>query len=307
MQVIHGNKYGPGINKPTGIGLGNFDGLHTGHMVLINKTIEESCRRGLSSVVYTFTSHPENVLHKERFTPLLTTVEKKIEILEKTTRLDYIYFDEFDEEFSTLSPEEFVARVLVERLGVRLAVAGYNYTFGHRGQGNIGLLKELGRKYNFDVIEIPPVMANGEPVSSTLIRKYVAMGNMDKVCRLLGRHYSVTGTVVSGHRIGSKLGFPTANLVPEDYLMLPGNGVYVTRTLVDGECYRSVTNIGVNPTVESDGKTRIETHIFDFDRDIYGRNIEVFFIEKLRDEIKFKNVNELVAQVELDIQRARNY
>lgn len=306
MQVIYGKDSNLTFEKPIGVGLGNFDGLHVGHMALINKTIVESRLSGLNSLVYTFTRHPENVLRKDRITPLLTTSSKKIELLSQTT-LDYLFFDEFDENFSKMSPEDFVLNVLVNRLGVKLAVAGYNYTFGYRGQGNIDFLKEMGKKYNFRVIEIPPVKADDEVVNSTLIRKYIAEGEMIRVSRMLGRHYSITGKVVKGNRIGNKLGFPTANILPEDCLILPSRGVYITRTLIKGKIFQSITNIGKNPTIgEREGIT-IETHILDFDKDIYGMDIEVFFIEKLRGEMKFKNVNELAAQIAADVKRARKY
>lgn len=305
MEVIYGNT-GVYAERPTGVGLGNFDGLHIGHMALINTLIKESRLNNLKSVVYTFTKHPENILRKKLFTPLLTTVDKKIELLEETP-LNYLYFEKFDEDYSRMDPENFVRDILVGRLGAKLIVAGFNYRFGYMGNGNTDLLKELGKKYGYRVIIIPPIKIDNEVVSSTLIRQYVSRGNMDRVFKLLGRHYSINGEVAFGRNIGSKLGFPTANINPQSYMILPEHGVYATKTLLGGELYNSVTNIGRNPTFEGAVNITIETHILDFSGDIYGKKIEVYFISKLRGEKKFKSKDELIVQVHRDISNTREF
>lgn len=292
--------------RTTAVGLGNFDGLHVGHMALINTLTNEARISGLQSVIYTFIKHPENILRKKLFTSLLTTVGKRVQLLEETA-LDYLYFDEFDENFSRMKPENFVREVLLERLGARLVVAGFNYRFGYMGQGDVNLLRELGRKYNFRVIIIPPVKVENEVVSSTAIREYVMKGDMESVFRLLGRHYSITGEVMDGKRLGRRIGFPTANLHPEEYLVMPHNGVYITRTLYNGEFYSSLTNIGFNPTFGDTARISAETHILNFDRDIYRNNIEVFFLKKLRNEKKFKNAQELSEQIKKDVQAAKEF
>lgn len=306
MKVIYGANENFKTNKFSGIGLGNFDGLHIGHMALVNTLIRESKLNGIESVIYTFTKHPENILRKKLFTPLLTTVNKKVELLGETA-LDYLFFDEFDETYSRLKPEAFVKNVLVDKLKARLVVAGFNYRFGYMGQGDANLLKELGKTNNFKVVIIPPIKIDNEIVSSTLIRQYVAKGQMDRVFRLLGRHYSITAKVQTGRRIGSRIGFPTANIHPEDYLILPNNGVYITKTMIDGVLYKSVTNIGKNPTFEELEKAAVETHILDFDEDIYGKVIEVFFISKIRGEKKYKDVNALIEQIRDDVRKAREF
>jgi len=306
MKVIYGKDGDSLICKPAGVGLGNFDGLHIGHMALINTLISESRFNGLDSIVYTFTKHPENIIRKKLFTPLLTTVSKKIELLNETL-LDYLYFDEFDEEYSRLSPEAFVKTILVDRLKIKLAVAGFDYRFGFRGQGDIELLKALGRKYNFCVVVIPPIKVDDTVVSSTLIRQCIAKGNLDQVFKLLGRHYSITASVQSGRRIGSKMGFPTANIHPEAYLILPQDGVYITKTLLNGVLYNSVTNIGRNPTFEGQMHRSVETHILDFNEDIYGKKIEVYFISKIRNEKKFGGKEELIKQIERDLVITREF
>lgn len=306
MEVIINNLENIKIEKPVGVGLGNFDGLHVGHMALVNTVIRESKLNSLSSMIYTFTKHPENILRKKLFTPLLTTVNKKIELLGETA-LDYLYFDEFDENFSRMKPEAFVKDILVGRLNAKLAVAGLDYRFGYRGQGDVNTLRELGKSYNLKVIVIPQIKIDNDIVSSTLIRQSIAKADMDKVFKLLGRHYSITAKVRSGRRIGSTIGFPTANIHPEEYLILPSHGVYITKTLIDGILYNSVTNIGINPTFEGLEKVSVETHILDFDGDLYGKVIEVFFISKIRGEKKFKDKEALIAQIKSDVEAAREY
>ncbi|MCX7923886.1 MAG: bifunctional riboflavin kinase/FAD synthetase [Clostridia bacterium] len=304
MEVVYGKNDTTSLIKPMGVGLGNFDGLHIGHMALINTLIRESKLNGLNSLVYTFTKHPENILRKKLFTPLLTSESKKVELLGETS-LNYLYFDEFDEGFSRIKPEAFVKDVLVERLKMKLAVAGFDYRFGYKGQGDTNLLKELGKVYNFKVIVISPIKIDNAIVSSTLIRQNVAKGNMDEVFKLLGRHYSITGDVQTGRRIGNTIGFPTANIHPEEYLILPHDGVYATKTMIGDTWYNSVTNIGYNPTFEGLRKISVETHILNFDKDIYGDRIEVFFISRIRGERKFSCKEELVEQIKKDVFKAR--
>lgn len=306
MEVINSNNADNSKMRSMGVGLGNFDGLHVGHMALINTLINESRINGLGSMIYTFMKHPKNILRKKLFKPLLTTVNKKVQLL-NTTALDYLYFDEFDEKYSRMKPENFVKDILLDKLKAKLVVAGFNYKFGYNGQGDAALLKELGKKYNFKVIIVPPIKIENTTVSSTIIREYVAKGDMEMVFMLLGRHYSITGDVRDGQKRGSKLGFPTANIHPEDYLILPHNGVYITKTLLDGKFHAGITNVGLNPTFGDITKVTVETHLLDFDQDIYDENIEVFFLSKLRSEKKFKNMDELVAQVKRDIKSAREY
>lgn len=306
MQVIHSNDIKNYFDCKTGVGLGNFDGLHIGHMALINTLIRESQLNGLSSIVYTFTKHPENILRKKLITPLLLTEQKKIDLLSEIS-LDYLYFDEFNEEFSRLSPEDFVRHILIDKLNIKLAVVGYDYKFGYQGQGEISLLKELGKKYGFKVIVIPAIKCDNKIISSTKIRECIINGELETSYELLGRNYSITAEVVSGRRIGNTIGFPTANIHPERFLVLPANGVYITKTLLDGKLYNSMTNVGFNPTFEDVKQMTVETHLIDFNQDIYGKKIEVFFLKKLRDEKKFENVDCLVQQIAKDMLETKEY
>ena len=306
MKTIFGAEKRKFVQRSTAVGLGNFDGLHVGHMALVNTLISEAKINGLESMIYTFTKHPENILRKKLFTPLLTTVNKRIQLLSDTA-LHYLYFDEFDESYSRMKPECFVREVLLDKLGAGLVVTGFNYRFGYMGQGDVNLLKELGKKCNFKVIVIPPIKIENEVASSTLIRGYVAKGDMEGVFKLLGRHYSISGEVLSGKRIGRRIGFPTANLYPEEYLIMPHTGVYITKTLLNGQFYNSVTNIGHNPTFGDMSRISAETHILNFNKDIYKCNIEVIFLTKLRNEKKFKNGDELAEQIHRDVQAAKDY
>lgn len=306
MKVIYGSKDNGVFERPMGIWLGNFDGLHIGHMALINTVIREAKLNDLDSMIYTFMKHPENILRKKLFTPQLTTVSKKIELLSETA-LEAVYLDEFDEEFSRMKPEHFIEQVLVGKLNMKLAVAGFDYRFGFRGQGDVHLLRKLGEKLGYQVIIIDPIKIGDSVVSSTLIRHHVAKGDMDTVFKLLGRHYSIAAEVKTGRKVGSRLGFPTANIHPEEYMALPNYGVYVTKTLIEGRLYESVTNIGIKPTFKDAGSLTVETHILDFNQNLYDQWIEVYFLHKIRGEKKFKDIGELKHQIDEDVAYTRKY
>lgn len=299
MEVFYEDKNSKLNIEWTGIGLGNFDGLHIGHMTLINTLINQSQIDGLKSIVYTFSSHPENIINKKLVTPMITDLNKKIQLLSQSN-LDYLYFEKFDE-VSKMSPETFVKEVLVKKFNIRLVVVGFDYRFGFKGEGNTQLLIELGEIYGFKVIVITPVYLEDQIVSSTLIRKNIIDGDMGKVSRLLGREYSISGKVEEGKKIGRTIGFPTANIYPGDTIIVPKNGVYVTRSIVKGKLYNSMTNVGYNPTFVGQSFVSIETYIIDFNDDIYGENIEVFFVRRLREEKRFGNVNELINQIQKDV------
>ena len=294
------------FNRHTGVGLGNFDGLHIGHMALINTLISECRLNDLQSVVYTFKKHPDTMLRKTLITPIITTNEMKTRLL-ASTGLDILCYQDFDEAFSRLSPDEFIKNILVDTLNIRLAVVGFNYRFGYMGRGDVEYLRKSGEKFGFRVIVIPPVKVNSEVVSSTLIREYIKKGKIERVFQLLGRHFSLYGTVVDGKRVGRTLGFPTANITAHPDMVVPANGVYITKTKYDDKWVNSITNVGVAPTLKNKNVFSIETHLLDFNEDIYGKDIEVCFIHKLRGEKKFENIEALKHQVESDIRKARAY
>jgi len=296
------------FKSKTGVGLGSFDGLHIGHMALINTLVSECRLNGLDSVVFTFKNHPESMLSKNAVSPLITLNDHKTRLLE-STGLDYLCYQEFDEAFSKLEPDEFIKEVLLNKLNARLIVVGFNYRFGHKGRGDAEYLKKRGEEWGFRVIVVPPLSVDNEVVSSTLIRKYIMEGKIDRVFQLLGRHFSLSGKVVSGKRIGRTLGFPTANITAHPDMVVPANGVYITKTRVNGNWLNGVTNVGNAPTIRNENLFSIETHLldWDFDEELYGTPIEVCFITKLRGERKFENVEALKKQVEEDIQKARLY
>ncbi len=295
-----------GPTGSTGVGLGNFDGLHIGHMALLNTLIEESRMTGLSPAVFTFTKHPDHILRKDLYQPLITSLEHKTAILSRMD-LDWLCLQEFDEAFSQLSAEEFVTRILLGKLHARLVVVGFNYRFGYMGKGDADLLRRMGEQHGFRVLVVPPVRVNSEIVSSTLIRTYIEKGNMERVFQLLGRHFSIPGRVADGRRIGRELGFPTANLYPDPGMALPTFGVYITRTRVEKSWHDSVTSIGLAPTVRDDGSFSIESHLLDYRGDLYGQEIEVSFMSRIRGEKKFDGREALMREIGNDIQKARRY
>lgn len=304
MQVI--NKKKGFLTKNSGVGLGNFDGLHIGHMALINTLINECALNDLHSIVYTFNKHPQNILRKALIDPLITTNDQKTRLLERTA-LDFLFYESFDEAYSRLTPDEFINNILLDKLKARLVVVGFNYRFGYMGKGDVEYLKKCGEKLGFRVIVVPPVKVKTEIVSSTLIRNYIKKGRMERVFQLLGRHFSLYGTVVCGRRVGRTLGFPTANIMALPTMVVPANGVYITKTKFEDKWINSITNVGVAPTLKEDSVFSIETHLLDYNEDIYGKNIEVCFIHKLRGEKKFESIEALKKQVQSDIKKAKAY
>ncbi|MBQ8827950.1 MAG: bifunctional riboflavin kinase/FAD synthetase [Clostridia bacterium] len=288
----------------TGIGLGNFDGVHLGHAALLS-LLQKNCEeRGLVSVVYTFSNHPNKVLFKDRKTPLIMTSNQKAEIFE-AKNIDIAFFEHFDKSYADMTAENFIKEYLVKRFNAKLVVVGYNYSFGRKGAGDADLLRRYGEKFGFDVIVVPPVMHGEKVISSTLLRSIIAEGKLNVYKDFTGRYYSIPGTVAVGRRVGHALGFPTANILPKDGFALPASGVYATKTLIDGIFYDSATNIGNNPTFENIKDITVETHLFDYNSELYGKNIEVFFVGMIRSERGFENVELLKKQISIDIDTAK--
>ena len=288
-----------------GVGLGNFDGVHLGHAALIT-ALNEKCREfNIPSLIYTFANHPDNVLFTDKPTQLIVTNAKKASIM-KEKGVDGIYFERFNCKYASMSAEDFVRIILRDRLGAGLVVIGHNYSFGEKGAGSPELLRKLGKKYGFETIIIPPVKVNNTVVSSTLLRSVIGSGEVEKYPVYTGRRYSLPGVVEHGRHVGQSLGFPTANILPQDGFALPASGVYITETLIGGVLYSGITNIGDNPTFDLK-RTTVETHLFNYGEDLYGQSIEVFFIKKLRGEVKFQSSEALMAQVRRDISAAVNY
>lgn len=291
--------------EPTALALGNFDGVHLGHQELIKSMVEKAHEKGLKAAVFTFSNHPRNLLPGK--TPVLniTMDGQKSQIIE-SFGIDYLFNIEFTEEIMTMEPERFVKELIVEKFNAKDLFCGFNYNFGYKAKGNPQLLKELGEEMGFDVWEMPPFIIHDDVVSSSLIRTLIVSGQVEKCEMYMGRHYAIDGEVVVGNRLGRKLGFPTSNLVISPNMVTPPNGVYVTYCTYNGHRYPSVTNVGHKPTI-GEYEKNVETHIFNFDKELYGKHINVEFLQKTRDEVKFDNVEELSEQILRDCRDAREY
>src|SRR6267142_1639345 len=271
------------------LALGNFDGVHRGHRKILDRVGRVAGERGATSVVMTFDPHPPRVVRPDKAPSLLMTKAQKLEALEQAG-CQGVAIVRFTPELSQWDPETFVRTVLVDWLHVADVWVGANFLFGHDRAGNFTLLRALGARYGFKAEKIDPVRYKDFVVSSTRIRRLVGEGRVDEAGALLGHQYGLDGTVVLGDQRGRTIGFPTANLCTENELV-PPHGVYATTTRIGEIVHPSVTNIGTRPTVESSGRTTIETHIFNLDRDLYGASIRVGFVQRLRDERAFESLD----------------
>jgi len=254
--------------------------------------------------VVTFDPHPEKVLRPQAAPHLLSATKHKIALI-RALGVEHLLIITFDKQFAATEPEDFVAQLVNHSKPLREICVGHEWSFGKNRRGNLDLLKGLGAKSSFDVVGIPPVKINGAVVSSTAIRQAVEKGDLAKAAEMLGREYTILGTVTHGDNLGKKIGFPTANLSAHSE-QFPPNGVYAAKAWVDGEFYRGVINLGVRPTVSGGKAERVlEIYLFDFDRDIYGHDVEVHFLKFLRLEKKFENLDALVQQIRQDVQQAR--
>lgn len=290
------------FDKPC-VTIGNFDGVHLGHQILFSEVVDKAHKMGGTSVVVTFDPHPLKVLRPDCIR-LISTTEQKIELIDRAG-IDVLVIIPFDLEFAATSAENFVDEVLIGKIGVQELVVGYDYAFGKGRQGNIDFLKEKGKKEGFPVTVVEAHYEGGMLVSSTKIRELVAKGRMRDVRTLLGRYYQIRGEVQKGRQRGGRVvGFPTANLQISEEDLCPKRGVYVTQVIYGGKCYGGVSNIGYNPTF---GENRLvaETHIFDFDDDIYGKPIKINLLRHLRGEKKFSGPEALARQIRQDIKVAK--
>lgn len=279
------------------IALGSFDGLHKGHLELVEKVVSLADKNKGKSIVYTFKNHPRTVLQPDFKSQLLMDNKSKEEIL-KNYGVDLVYFEKFNKEFMEKSPEEFI-KYIVEKFDLSGIVTGFNHRFGYKNLGDVNLLKELGRKYGFEVFVIEPCEYRGIVISSTRIRKELEEGNIEDANNMLTRPYFLEGEVVHGKEIGRTIGFPTANLKRDNRFLLPEEGVYYTNVFWNNNLYRAITSIGSNPTVNGENIT-VESHILDFDKNIYDDKIKVKFIKKIRNNVKFNSLDELKEQLNRD-------
>lgn len=281
--------------------IGVFDGVHIGHQ----KLLEEVSAKGydLDRVVVTFDKHPLTVIAPDRAPKMLTSLKRKLELLEETNFVDAVLVIDFNPIRAAQSAEDFVKEVLVERLNAKKILIGENFVFGHERRGNFELLKELGKQHDFEVESIELLSATEEfKASSTLVRQYISVGDVEKAKKILGRSHEITGVVEGGDKVGTDLGYPTANTHVAEEIAVPSDGVYSGRVrLDDGSTYKSAISIGVRPMFHEDNIRVIEPHLLGFNGDIYSREITIEFEEKLRDQQVFDTVDELVAQIDKDV------
>ena len=288
------------------ITIGNFDGVHIGHQALFHEVIEKADAINGTSIAMTFNPHPVRVLKQNGHPPLITVHEQKTELIEKTG-IDVLICVPFTFDFASISARDFVRDLLVKRIGMKAIVVGKDYTFGKNREGNLEFLKRCAKEYDFEVIVANwiPISNNLQGrISSTKIRELVTDGKVAEAQQLLGRYYQVRGTVMTGRNRGGRLlGFPTANIKLHDELC-PKTGVYAVTVECMESRYKGVANIGYSPTFE-DNIFTVEVHILDFNENIYGRNIRVNFISRIRDELKFADIDQLSEQIKKDIDKAR--
>jgi riboflavin kinase/FMN adenylyltransferase len=284
--------------------IGVFDGVHLGHKYLISRLKELALKQGLASGVVTFRQHPEEVMPPKNKLPFLTDLKQRINLL-KGEGVDAVIPLSFTTELAQLSARQFIS-LLQKHLRMRGVVVGPDFALGRDREGDTETLRRLGKEMGFSITVVPPVVIDGEVVSSTAIRKALARGDMKRVQKLAGRPFRLQGRVVSGVGRGVKLGFPTANLEIEAEHALPADGVYVSQAHIDNQAYPSVTNIGRRPTFGSKERT-VEVYLLDYDSDLYGRELEIDILERLRGEKKFDTAEELKKQIAQDIERGKKW
>lgn len=283
--------------RDTVVALGKFDGLHIGHIRLLRQTADIAKKTGLYALAYTFRMPGRDVL---------TSDDEKTALLAQYG-MDGAHFEDLTGNFMRLSPVQFVEEILIKNWRARHIVVGFNYRFGYNRIGDTALLLQLCEGYGVGLTVIDPVQRGGAAVSSTRVRQAVSDGDMPLAQMLLGRPYALSGEVMPGKRLGREIGFPTVNLYPDIHLILPQRGVYVTQLLLDGGRYPAMTNVGLNPTVEHIRRPKVETHLFDFDRELYGQRVRVEFLQKIREEHTFAGLQQLKEQLERDVQAAKWY
>ncbi len=285
--------------------IGNYDGIHLGHRRIIERVKERAREIDGTSMLITFFPHPLHVLKPEKELAPIVPVEERKRLIEEAG-IDVLFLVPFTEEFSSLSPDDFVESVLVQKLGIKGLVVGYDFKFGRGGKGDLRLLERMGKAHSFFVEEMAEITLDGEKIGSNRVRKLVAAGSVAAAARVLGRPYALAGTVMRAKGRGRTIGYPTINLKTE-YTLIPKNGVYVTEVEIEDRLFAAVTNVGTNPTFERGRERSIESYILDFDGDLYDRWVRIRFLERIRDEVRFSGIDELVARIGKDVEWAREY
>ena len=279
--------------------IGTFDGVHIGHQKVLSKLVNSAKKNSASSVLLTFFPHPRMVLQKDSHIKLINTIEERIELLRKTG-LDALVVHEFTEDFAEKTALDFVKNVLVDHLKISNLIIGYDHRFGKNREGNFDQLTEYGKTFGFKVNKISQQEIDHITISSTKIREAIELGNIEEANRYLGYYFMLTGEIVKGKNLGEKIGFPTANLfIEETYKLLPKTGSYIVKSEIENQTVYGMMNIGYNPTVKGKKQT-IEIHFFNFNKDLYGKKIQIDVLKFLREEQKFASVEDLKNQLEID-------
>lgn len=304
MKIYNSTNEFKAVEKTSVVTIGTFDGVHIGHQEIIKSLVKNAHSTEDKSVILTFYPHPRLILQQGIDLKLITTLQEKISLLEKT-ELDYLIIEPFTKEFSRLTALDFVRDILVKELKMKKLVIGYDHHFGRNREGNFEQLQEYGKVYGFEVEEIPAQDIQNISVSSTKIRKALEEGNIEKANLYLGYEFMITGRVIHGRGLGTKWNYPTINIqLEEKYKLIPKAGVYIVKTILNNMNVFGIMNIGFRPTVGGKHQT-IEVHLLDYNADLYGANIQVQLSYRLRDEQKFSSVDKLIAQIKQDEKKAR--
>jgi len=290
---------------PLALSIGMFDGVHLGHQSIIHRLNTIAQSKNLESAILTFWPHPRKVFNPDDDLKLLNTIDEKKYLLQKNG-LQHLFLKEFDEDFRNLTGEEFVRQILVEQLQVKHLIVGYDHTFGKNRSGDFSLLKKMGPELGFEVEQVEAVNYKDLNISSTQIRNALVKGDILSANKMLGYHYSVSGEVIHGQKIGRTIGYPTANIQIDPMKLLPKNGAYIVDVFVNKQHFKGMLSIGTNPTVEGKLKT-VEVYILDFKDDLYGKEISVNFRDFLHEEIKFESLEQLIIRLDEDKELTSNF
>jgi riboflavin kinase/FMN adenylyltransferase len=299
MGVFFDIKHLP-VFKNAVVTVGTFDGVHLGHKTILREVVAHARNVQGESVLVTFDPHPRKLLFPDQPLGIITPLSHKIELV-MAEGIEHVVVVPFTKEFSMLTAQEYIARFLIGIFHPHSIIIGYDHHFGHDRKGNLKMLEEYAEEYNYQLIEIPPRLIEEAAISSTKIRKALETGRVDEAAAMLGRNYSIKGTVMHGNKLGRTLGYPTANLEPLDNdQVIPAIGIYAITAMYSGNEYNGMLSIGYNPTVTDKKELRIEANLFDFSADIYDEPLELFFVQRLRDEQKFSSLDDLIQQLHRD-------
>ena len=306
MKIVRDLEEVPSSRISPILSIGAYDGVHLGHQEIVRQVVQRARPEYAAAVVLSFSPHPQKVVSPSDAPLLLQTASQRNGVL-GSLEVDYLVEMPFTRQLSQLSPDEFVSQVLMRGRPTEVHV-GWNFRFGHKRSGDLSILEKLGQQHGFAVFSVPPVSVRGVRISSSKIRRLLAQGHVSRAARFLGRPYQILGTVVEGDARGRQIGFPTANLETPNEL-IPANGVYVGQVRIEGRLHPCLTNVGLRPTVQPafKGRPLVESHILDFESNIYGHQVELEFFAALRPEKKFESLTVLTEQIRKDVSRARRY